>query len=115
MTYERDIVFLKHILDEIEKIEKSTRRISSSSFKKNADIQDAVIRRIEVIGEAAKGVSGELKSKYPEVEWKRIAGTRDVLIHAYFSVDLDLTWEIVRQNIPILKKQIKEILDEIEK
>src|SRR3989338_10575197 len=115
MTKERDVVFLKHMIAEIVKIEKSTKGISLPSFKKNVDIQDAVIRRIEVIGEAVKGVSDELKSKYPEVEWKKIAGTRDVLIHAYFSVDLDLTWEIVRRNVPVLKKSMTKILSGLEK
>ncbi len=115
MTNGRDLIFLKHIMEEIEKIEKSTKNISPAMFKKNSDIQDAVIRRIEVIGEAAKGVSGNTKSKFSDVEWKKIAGTRDILIHAYFSVDLNLTWEIIKSDIPKLKKQIDSILSDIEK
>ena len=63
-----------------------------------------------MIGEAAKNVSLKTKNEYPEIEWKKIAGTRDVLIHAYFSVDLDLVWTIIKKDLKILKKQIEKIL-----
>lgn len=107
-----DGAYLKHIIDCVEKIDNSVKEISKSQFNSDVDIQDAVIRRIEVIGEAAKGISEKLKSKYRDIEWKKIAGTRDVLIHAYFSIDLDLVWDIIKHDLPKLKKQILDILDE---
>ena len=106
-------IFLRHILDEITKIENSTKEISRTEFKKELDIHDAVIRRIEIIGEAAKNLPKTTKDNHPEIEWKKIAGTRDVLIHAYFSIDLDLVWGIVKKDLPKLKKQIQNILTTI--
>ncbi len=108
-----DDIYLKHVLESISDIEKSLKNISKENFSKNKDVQDAIIRRIEIIGEAIKNISEKTKKKYPETEWKKIAGTRDVLIHSYFSVDIDLVWEIVQRDLPILKKQIKDILNKI--
>jgi len=105
-----DSVYLKHALEEILKIERTLEGKSETDFKADVDIQDAVIRRIEIIGEAVKNVSRELKDKNPEIEWKKIAGTRDVLIHSYFSVDLDLLWGITKKNLPELKDKIKKLL-----
>ena len=102
----KDDIYLQHILDSINEIEKSTKDISENNFKENKDIQDATIRRIEVIGEAVKNLSPVFKKKYSEIEWRKIAGTRDVLIHSYFSVDIDLLWEIVEKDLYLLKKNI---------
>ncbi len=110
-----ETIYLNHILNSINNIEKSTKNITKDKFKKNIDLQDAIIRRIEVIGEAVKNISQEIKNKYPQIEWKKIAGTRDILIHAYFNVDLDLTWDVVENKLPKLKKQIKIILKELAK
>ena len=68
---------------------------------------------MEVIGEAVKNIPDSFREKYPEVEWKRIAGFRDIIIHAYFQVDLDITWNVIKQDIPKLKKQMESILVEI--
>jgi len=72
-------------------------------------IQDAVIRQIEIIGEASKLISNKIKSKSPKTPWKDIAGMRDKLIHGYFGVDLDAVWETVKKDIPPLKKDIKKL------
>ena len=106
-----NLPYLKHILESIDDIEVSLNKLPKKEFKENKDKKDATIRRIEVIGEAVKNTSLNLRRKYPNVEWKKIAGSRDVMIHAYFSVDLDIVWNIVKINLPILKKQIKEIID----
>lgn len=110
MTFHEDIPYLKHILDAINDIEHSIQNLSKQKFVKNKDVKDATIRRIEIIGEAVKNISPELKKKYPEIEWKRIAGARDVMIHAYFNVDLDVVWDIVNRDIPILKTNLTKIL-----
>lgn len=110
-----EVVFLEDILDEILKIEKSTENLSEKEFLRNSDIKDATLRRIEVIGEAVKNISDGLKKKYPEVEWQKIAGARDVLIHAYFGVLDSTVWNIVKRDIPVLKSQVKKIMKDIKK
>ncbi len=114
MSY-KDIPYIKHILDAINDIESSTKDLSKKDFKKSKDVKDAAVRRIEIIGEAVKNISKETKNKYPEIEWKKISGTRDIMIHAYFNIDLDVTWGIITKDIPKLKKDISKIKKELEK
>jgi len=106
------LVFIKHILENIKDVEVFTRYISKEEFFENKEKQNAVIRSIEVIGEAAKNLPDSFKDKYPEISWKDITGTRDKLIHYYFGVDLNAVWKVVKKNIPELKLQIEEILKE---
>jgi uncharacterized protein with HEPN domain len=75
--------------------------------------QDAVIRQLEIIGEATKKLSLELRSKYPTIPWRRIAGLRDVLIHEYMGVDLNAIWELTQQNIPELKTALESMLTDL--
>ena len=112
MKYE-DKIFLQHIIDEISKIEKSSKTLTKEKFEKNVDLQDAMIRRLEVIGEATKNISDKLKKENNSIEWKKIAGTRDVIIHSYFDVDLSLIWVIITDEIPKLKKNIETILNKL--
>jgi uncharacterized protein with HEPN domain len=112
MKHHENFPYLKHILDAIGDIEGSVKKLSKEEFKKNKDIKDATVRRIEIIGEAVKNVSKEFKQKHPEIEWAKIAGARDVMIHAYFSVDLNIVWSIVKKDLPDLKKKVKSILEE---
>lgn len=111
MSNHKDLPYLKHILDAINNIENSVKNLSKEEFKKSEDAKDSNVRRIEVIGEAVKNISKETKNKYPEIEWRKIAGTRDIMIHAYFNVDLDITWDIIKKGLPDLKKKIKIILE----
>jgi len=105
----KDQPYFEHILEAINEIENSLSGISRKNFELDKDKKDASIRRLEIIGEAVKNVSEETKKKYSEVEWKKIAGTRDRIIHSYFNVDLDVVWKIIRENLPVLKKQIERI------
>lgn len=84
----------------------SIKRPSSSSLEK----QDSIIRRLEIIGEAVRKLDKEFKKKYSKMEWAEIAGMRDILIHDYFGVDINLVWNTVKKDIPKLEKYIKEII-----
>lgn len=104
------LIFVKHIIDSIKNIESFMKKVSKESFFKNKEKQSAVIRQIEVIGEAVKNLPLEFKDKHPDVPWKDIVGMRDKLIHHYFGVDVEKVWITLKEDIPKLKKQIKEIL-----
>ncbi|MBU1501706.1 MAG: DUF86 domain-containing protein [Nanoarchaeota archaeon] len=84
--------------------------LSKRELVENKQRQYAIVRAVELIGEAAKNLSSSFVKAYPKVPWKEIIGTRDKLIHHYFGVDLDVIWKIVKEDIPILEKEIKEIL-----
>lgn len=107
------IVFLTHIAECVELIGAYTKGISKSVFETDLQLQDAVIRRIEIMGEATKNIPSDVKKHYPQVDWKIMAGMRDVLIHQYYGVRLDDAWDTVQNSIPPLKKQIQKIIAEL--
>jgi len=107
-------IFLTHILNSINLIEEYTKGKSKSDFLKSKQFQDSVIRRIEIIGEAIKNIPDDIKRNYSQIPWKEITGMRDILIHQYFGVDLDLTWQVVDKDLPILKRQILDINKKID-
>ncbi|WP_445474194.1 HepT-like ribonuclease domain-containing protein [Methanococcoides methylutens] len=106
-------VFIRHILDSIEKIEAFTYNKTEDDFFSDVQLQDATIRRIEIIGEASKNIPEEFKRQYQEIPWSEMARTRDKLIHGYFGVDLELTWDIIAHDLPELKTKIEQILEEL--
>ncbi len=108
-----DQVYLRHILDAIEKIETYI-SVGHDIFISTSHWQDATIRQLEIIGEATKRLSQSLRSKHTNVPWRRIAGLRDVLIHNYMGVDLTTVWKVTQRDIPTLKKNVQAILKEIE-
>ena len=104
--------FLNHILEEVDNIEKFTKGLTKEQFISNKLKQYAVIRSLEIIGEAARTVSGELRQRHPEVPWESISGTRNRLAHGYIDVDLDIIWTIVTKDLPPLIRQLTGILQE---
>ena len=109
MNEKDDLAFIEHILDSINAIKEFSRNISKEELISNRLKQSAIVREIEIIGEAVKNISENLKNKNSKIEWKDIAGTRDKMIHHYFGVDLNIVWDIIKKDLPVLEKQIKKI------
>ena len=105
----QDKPYLQHIADAIQKIKEYT-SLGHETFMEQTHWQDAVIRKLEIVGEAVKHLSPDLKKQYPNVHWRRIAGLRDVLIHDYMGVDMNAVWDITQKDIPEFKKNIQEML-----
>ena len=106
---ERDRLFLGHVLDAIAAITSFTAE-GRSYFMSDLKTQSAVVRQIEIIGEAVKNLSAELVASETAVPWRLIAGTRDRLIHGYFKVDLDAVWSMIEQDLPSLRDNTRRIL-----
>lgn len=109
------LVFIGHILISVANIENFMEGISKPLFMKNTEKQSAVVRQIEIIGEAVKNLPIEFTTEFPDIPWKKIAGMRDKLMHHYFGVNLDTVWGVVREDIPSLKQQILAVKSILEK
>jgi len=110
LSTKKDKAYLRHILDAVSDIKRFMEGLTKEEFFENKEKQYAVLRALEIIGEATKNLSKEMKAKHSEIQWKDIAGMRDKLIHEYFGVNLNLVWETVKKNIPELEKKISEML-----
>lgn len=105
-------VYLEDILGAITKIQRYTRDLSCTSFALDDKTIDAVVRNLEVIGEAVKQLPSDLRARHPGVEWQKIAGLRDILIHQYFGIDADIIWDIVESKLPGLGQAVHGMLGE---
>jgi uncharacterized protein with HEPN domain len=104
--------YLRHILDETTYVLSRSEGLSKGQFMDDDTVKRAFVRSLEIIGEASKKIGVDLRQKWPQVEWRLMAGMRDRLIHDYFGVDYELVWDVVRNKIPKLKEEIEEILRE---
>lgn len=104
-------LYLDDILEAIKRIERYARGRTLGRLKKDTLVLDGIVRNLEIIGEAAKNIPNHIREKYPEIEWKKIAGLRDVLAHEYFGIDLEVVWDIVKSKLPVFKNQVNRILN----
>ena len=102
-------LYLEDIVECIEKVEEYTKNMTYHDFNNNQLVIDAVLRNLEIIGEAVKNIPDEIRKQYPNIEWKKIAGLRDVLIHTYSKVELEIIWDIIQNNLLKLKKSVNKI------
>jgi len=99
-------LYLQDIWESILAIEEYTSQITDKEFYSNLQVQDAVARRLEIIGEAVKNIDESFRNKYPEIPWKKIAGMRDIIAHEYFAIKLERIWDVIKKDLPELKPQI---------
>lgn len=111
MNKRKPDVYLQDILKSIEYIQRFLDGVSEDEFYENVEKQDAVLRRLEIIGEAVKHLPKEIRENYPNVPWRQVAGMRDIIIHEYFGVTLGMIWIVATEDILDLKENVEKILD----
>ncbi len=110
MSARNDSDYLVDILEAINRVLSYVAEIDYKSFLDDMKSQDAIIRNLEIMGEAAKSVSAEMKTHAPDIPWKSLAGVRDKLIHQYFGINLEIVWSIATYDLPELKQKIEKLL-----
>ena len=94
-----DLEYVKHIIQAIQLVKQYTENLKKEEFIKNNEKQDAVIRELTVIGEASKNINESFKIKNSFIEWKKLAGVKDILVHQYMKIDLDIIWEVIQYDL----------------
>ena len=112
MNEKDDLVYLGHIIDAISMIKKYTNGLKKGSFLKDKKTQDAVIREITVIGEATALISDLFKERHGDIPWGDMKGTRNRIVHGYFSIDLNIVWQLIIRDLPELEIKLKELAKE---
>jgi len=105
-----EMLYLHHILDAINTVAEYLQDVNEERFNNTRLLQDGVIRQIEIVGEAVRHISNDIRRTYPEIPWQDVAGMRDKLIHDYFGVDLEKVWLTAQEDLPALKQQVVRIL-----
>jgi len=105
-----DTIYLRHILDAVNTVEEYLQGVDEVKFKATRLLQDGAIRQIEIIGEAVRHISKDLRRTYPEIPWQDVAGMRDKLIHDYFGVDIEKVWLTTQEDLSVLKQQVIGVL-----
>ena len=111
MSKRKPDVYLQDIFESISHIQRFLEGVSEDEFYKNVEKQDAVLRRLEIIGEAVKHLSDEIREDHPDVPWRQIAGMRDIIIHEYFGITLEMVWVVATEDILDLKTKVEEIIE----
>lgn len=106
-------IYLEDIINSINHIESYIKNVSKESFEENELVQDGVIRRFQIIGEAAKHIPDDFKKLHKEIPWRHVTGMRDVLIHDYSEANFNRIWDTIKEDLPSFQKQIKDLLDSI--
>ena len=109
------VLLIRDMLTAVDKVGRYTLGMDAASFAADEVIVDAVIRNLEVLGEAARNVPGEVRDAHPEIPWKRMVGFRNIVAHVYFGVDLDNVWKIVSENVPPVRPALEALLEELER
>jgi uncharacterized protein with HEPN domain len=103
-------LYLEDIANSIGKVQRYVEGMNFDQLMGDEKTYDAVLRNLEIIGEAVKNISDEVRDKYPEIEWKKIAGLRDIVAHEYFGVDETIVWDVIQNKLPTLKQEVENIL-----
>ncbi|NCO23736.1 MAG: hypothetical protein COZ07_06880 [Candidatus Infernicultor aquiphilus] len=104
-------LYLQDIWESTLAIEEYTQNLTEDEFYSNRQVQDAIVRRLEIIGEAVKNIDDDFRNKYPQIPWKKIAGMRDIIAHEYFGVKLERVWDVLRKDLPDIKQQMLLIME----
>jgi len=109
-----DKLYCIHINECIEKIESFIQGIDQKTFKDSTLVQDAVLRNLQVLAESTQRISDKTKQSLPEIEWRKISGLRNILVHDYLGIDVDTVWNVIKSDLPLLSKAIKSVIESME-